>query len=149
MKFSKNFVFSFGSVDSHIGTTGYSLCRSIPIRINGSPVTCLLSNLPRKSLRISCPKPVNTVKLIFSIDGNWYFKLLPELMHAVHVLHSVSMFFFSLDHQKILRSASIFVEPGCQKCSASTTCHFISSGTTILSPANSKPNRSVLSLRIR
>ena len=47
-----------------------------------------------------------------------------------------------------LLSAGIFVEPGCPKCSTHTTCFYFSSyGNTILSLANSKPNRSVILLK--
>ena len=68
-------------------------------------------------------------------------------MHAV--LHLSSMSFFIPDHQTILLSASIFVEPRCPKFSASTTCLFSSSGTTILSAANSKRNRLLISLKTK
>ena len=66
-------------------------------------------------------------------------------MHAVLVLHLISMSFSIPDQQNKWLSASIFVEPGCPKCSAS--CLFSSSGNTILSPAISKRNRSVISLK--
>ena len=59
-----------------------------------------------------------------------------------------SMSVFILD-QNILLSGNIFVEPGFLKCSASTTRLFSSSGPTILSPANSKVNRLVVSLKAR
>ena len=63
-------------------------------------------------------------------------------MHAVHVLHLFSISSFIPDHQNLLRSASVFDEPECLKWIASTTALFNSSATTILSPANSKPNQS-------
>ena len=68
-------------------------------------------------------------------------------MHAMHVLHLFSTSFLITDHQNILFSALIFVEPRCPKYILSTTCFFRSSGITIFSPANSKPNRSVMSLK--
>ena len=49
--------------------------------------------------------------------------------------------------QIMLLSASIFVEPVCPKCSASTTCLFISSWITILSPVENKSIRLVILLR--
>ena len=64
-------------------------------------------------------------------------------MQAIHVVHFSSMSFSISAHQNMLRSASIFVDPGCPKCSASTICFFNLSGTTTLSPANRKPNDSV------
>ena len=57
------------------------------------------------------------------------------------------MSFFISDHQIILFSAEIFVEHGRPKCSTSTACFFCSFGITIFSPANSKHNRSVISLK--
>ena len=68
-------------------------------------------------------------------------------MHAMDVLRLLSISFFISDHQNILPSANIFVEPECPKCNSSTSCFFNSSETTILSPANSKANRSVMSLK--
>ena len=147
MKLSRNFITSFVSVDLHTQTTGCFLNRSIPIKNYGSPVTYLLCNLPVKSICTSWPGSVDVGSLIFSVDSNWYFNFLPELMHAVHVLHLFPMFFFISGHQNMLLSASIFVETGCPKCNASTIGHFSSSGNTILSPANNNPNRSVISLK--
>ena len=147
MKLSKNLMTFLFSPDSHNQTTGHLLDRTILVRRYGSPVTSALCNSPEKSICVSCPVSVNTGDLIFFVDGNWYFKLLPELMHALHVLHLFSMSFFNPDYQIYCFFASIFVEPGCPKCSASTTCHSSSSGTTVLSPANSKPNCSVISLK--
>ena len=68
-------------------------------------------------------------------------------MHAMHVLHLFSTTFLITDHQNILFSAIIFIGPRCPNYFLSTTCLSTSSGITILSPANSKPNRSVISLK--
>ena len=111
------------------------------------PVTRLLSSLPEKPICISCSGSVKTGSLIFLVDSNLYFKFLPQLMHAMHVVHLFSRSFLIPDHQNRLLSASIFVEPGCPKCSASTTCFFNSSGITILSPVRNKPNRLISSLK--
>ena len=140
MKLSKNFMTSFVLVELHIRTTGGLLYRSFPISMYGSPVTCSLSNLPKKPKCIYCPGSVKISSLIFAIDGNWFFKFLPELKHAVHVLQLFWMSFFILDHQTTLLSASFFVELGYPKCSESTTVPFCSSGIRILSPAIHKLN---------
>ena len=50
--------------------------------------------------------------------------------------------------EKVLFSASILVEPACSKNSAAANCFLNSSGIKILSPANSKPNRLVTSVKI-
>ena len=100
----------------------------------------------RKSICISCPGSANACSMMFSIDGKWYFKFLPKLMLSARLLHLFSMFFFIPDHQNILLSASIFVEPECLEESASTTGLFSLSGIAILYPANNKPDRSVISL---
>ena len=68
-------------------------------------------------------------------------------MHAVHVLYLFSMSFFVSDHQDIMFSARKFAEYGCPKCSTSTACLFSSFGTTTFSPANSKPNSSLISVK--
>ena len=94
---------------------------------------------------------VRSKPVIWFFFRRWqlYLIVLPVLMHAVHLVLFLLMFFFIPDHQNMLLSASISFEPGCPNCSASTTCLFYSSGTTILSPANSKPNHSLVSLRTK
>ena len=104
-------------------------------------------DLSEHSICISCPGAVNACKLMFSVDGHCYLEFFPEPKHAVYVLHLFSIFFFILDHQNMLLSASIFVAPGCPDCSVSTTGVFIFSGTPILSPTNSKPNFPVVLLK--
>ena len=122
---------------------GHLLYRSIPIGMSGPPVTWLSWNSREKSIRIACRGSVSTSRPIFSLFGSWYFIFLPELMQGVHVLQFSFMSYRILAHQKMLLSVSIFVEPGCPKCNALTTCFSNSSGFTILSPEKSKPNRSV------
>ena len=139
---------SFVSIDLHIRFTGHLQFRLIPMKIYGLPVTCLSCNLQEESICFSGQGSVNNGNLIFSVDGKWYFKFKLELMHAMQALHLFSMSFFIPDHQNLLPSASIFVEPGCPKCNASTTCLLGSSETTILSPANSKPNRLLILLKM-
>ena len=68
-------------------------------------------------------------------------------MHAVHVLNLFPLSFFIQDHQNILLSASVFVEPACPMYSSSLTCIVSSSGATILSPAVFKPKRTVIQLK--
>ena len=94
---------------------------------------------------ICCPGSVQTGSLTSSVDGQWHFKILREIMQAVHVIQLLSIYFLIPDHLKNLLSASIFVKPGWLKCSASITCHFSSSGVTILSPANKNSRRSLTS----
>ena len=60
-------------------------------------------------------------------------------MHALHVLHLFLTSFLVANPQNIMLSASIFIKPGCPKCTASTTCFFNSWVIRILSPANNKP----------
>ena len=98
MKLSRFLMSSTALVYLHIRITGQLLYRSIPISMYGSPVTCLLCNLAKKSLCISGPDSVNTGRLIFSVIDNSYF--LPELMEAVHVLHFSSMFLESRHTRK-------------------------------------------------
>ena len=124
MKFFKKLLTSLVSVDLHIRTTGHLLYQSLLIRIYGFPVTSLVCSLAQKYIRISCPGLVKTGSLIFFIDGEWYFAFLPELLHAVPMLHLFLMSFLILDQQNVLLSASIFIEPGCPKSSASTICFF-------------------------
>ena len=137
----------FVSVDLRIQTAGYLLYQSIPIGLYALPVTCLLCNLLKKSICIFCPGSVKAGNLIFSVDSNFYFIFLPELMHAVHVLHIFAISFSISDHQALLLCVSIFFEPVCPKCNASVTCLFKPAATTIVSPAKSKLNRSVISLK--
>ena len=68
-------------------------------------------------------------------------------MQAVHVLQVSSMSFHIPAHQNMLPSVEIFFDPLRSKCGASTTCFLSSSGTTILSLTNSRPNRSVSSVK--
>ena len=90
---------SFASVDLHIRTTGLFPYRSIPITMYGLPVACLLESLPGKSFCFSCPGSVNTGGLIFLVDGNCYSKFLPELMHALQLMHLFSIYLLIADHQ--------------------------------------------------
>ena len=112
-----------------------------------SAVTYLSCNLPKTSNCVPWPGSVSIGSLVLSLDGNWYSKFLPELMLAVHVLHPFSICFFFPGHQNMLLSLSIFADPGCPKCSASTTALFGLSRITILSAANNRTNRSVISLK--
>ena len=68
-------------------------------------------------------------------------------MHAVQVLHFISISFLIPDHHIVLFSACTLVEPGCPKCTTSTNCFFKFSGITSLSPAIIQPNRSASSLK--
>ena len=129
MRFSWNFKTFLVPFDLHTQMTCYLLYQLIPIRIYGSPATSLLSSELEKSICISWPGWVNTGSLIFLVDGFCYFKLLPELMHAVHVRYLFLMSFFILDHQNKLPFVSIFVEHGWPKWSASTNCFFNSWGS--------------------
>ena len=104
--------------------------------------------LVAKLIFFSCPGSVNAGKLILSADENGYFVILPELIHVVRILHLFWIFLVMTDHQYVLHSTSTFFEPECPRCNASTAGLFISSVTTILSPANSKPNLSVILLDI-
>ena len=99
MEISRNFMISFASVNLNIRISGHLLCRIYPIRMYDSPVTRLLCNLcflfllcKENSICISCSGSVNTG---WYINGNWFFEFSPELMHAVHVLHSSLMCFSS------------------------------------------------------
>ena len=138
---------SFVSVDLHIRTTNHLLNRSLPIRIYGSPVTCMLCDLQEKSFCISWPSSVNTGSFTFSANGKWYFQFLQEPMHAVHVLHLFLMSFLIPGHQNIMLSASISFEAGSPKCSARTTCYFSSAEIKILSPATSREKCSLIWLK--
>ena len=140
MKFSRTLITSLASVHLHIRTTGHLLYRSFPIKVLDSSVTCFLCNLPENSIFFSFPGSINTDKLSFLVIGKWYFKFLPELKQTVHALHFSSMSFHITDQQNLLLSASIFVEPGCPKYSAFTTCFLNTSGITNLPPAMSKTN---------
>ena len=68
-------------------------------------------------------------------------------MQAVHVLHISSKSFQIPADQNILPSANNFDDPGCPKCSASNHCFLSSSGTTVLSPENSRPKCSENSVK--
>ena len=65
IKFSRNLLFSFSSVDINIQTMGHLRYRSIPINLYASPITLLLRSLPEKSNCIFCPGSVNTLGLKF------------------------------------------------------------------------------------
>ena len=69
-------------------------------------------------------------------------------MNAVYVLRLFSVSFLIPDHQNMVLSASICVEPRYPTCRAYTTCFFSSSETTTLSPANNKPKPSIKPLNI-
>ena len=123
-KLSSNLMINFASVGLHSQTTGDLLWGSILIRMYSLPVTCLLCSLLEESIFISCPVSVNIGSLIVLHDGKYYFKIIPELKHALHLPHVVSLSFIILDHQKMLLCAGIFVEQGCPKRSASSNCFF-------------------------
>ena len=135
------------SVDQKIQTKSHLLCRSVTIRMYGSPVTCLSCNLPEKSICISCPASVITGKQIFWVTAYCYFKVLPEFMQAVPVLHVSSTSFCILAHWNMLLSASISVELWCPRSSVSTTCVLNSSGITSLSPVKSEMNAPVSAMK--
>ena len=143
MKLSRNLMTSLTSAHFHIRKTWHFLYRSIPIKKHGSPVTCLLRKLPEKRTSFSYPGWVVTGSLIFS----------PTVFDFIYSYrNSCTLLLFSLsflipDRQKRLPFATIFVEPGCRKCSASTACLFGSSGIGILSPAISEQNLSVILLK--
>ena len=127
----------FASVNLITRTTDLLPNKSIPIRINNSPVTCLLCGLPGRSVCLSCLGLVNAGNF-FSVDVNWYLNFSPEIMHAVNVLHLISISFLTPDHQSLLLSTNILVNSGWPKYSAFTICPFSSSRITIFSPANSQ-----------
>ena len=67
---SRNLMTSLALVDLHVRTTSHLLYRKIPIRLYGPPVTCLLCNLPERSIFLSRRSSVNTGGLIFSVTSN-------------------------------------------------------------------------------
>ena len=135
----QNMITFFAWVNLNTRTTGLLPYKSIPIRINNSPVTCLLCGLPGRSGCLSCLGSVNAGSSFFSsVDGNWYLNFSPEIKHAVNVLHLFSISFLTPDHQSLLLSANIVVKSGWLKYSAFTICRFSSRRITIFSPANNK-----------
>ena len=146
MKFSENFLTFFLSIDLTFWVTGHLLCRLIPIKIFVPPVTCLICNLPEKSNA--------SLFEVRSVTVVWFFRQRQLVLYFVNgtlVRIACAVLFFrcpsSFRTNKLFFPASIYVEPGCPKYSASSTCLFSSSETTMLSPAISKPNRSVISLK--
>ena len=134
----KDFIVLF---DIQIQTSGPLQYRSIPTKVYDSPVECLLYKLPKKSKCAPCPGLGNTGSLLLRSKaigtlGSWR-----NSMHARHVLHLYSMSFLILDHQKMLLSANIFVDPEFGSVARAPFVSSILRASRFLSPANNKPNR--------